>query len=426
MFDTLTLVSFLVDAAALVTVVIGLLLTLSNRIITKWFKRCFSGLFAIMIFYVCCNIVSNFFYQFSHMSLPMQTAIFLESLSSAVAMPILTIMLFRLCGENYKKSPLFYTVIGLFTIYCGLLIYTQFTKDIYYITPDNEYIRGKLYPVLLIPAVLIMIVLLIGLYRRRKKITKKNIVGFAFYITAPMISMVIQMFLYGIPFIVLGSAISCMYLVMVIQNEQAQGYISQKEELALKRADVAVLQMRPHFIYNTMTSIYYMIDQDTEKAQKVTLDFTNYLRKNFTAIAKNDTISFKEELEHTKAYLAVEQVRFEDSLFVEFNTPHTGFRLPPLTLQPIVENSVKHGVDPELKPLYISIITRKVDNGSEVIVEDTGAGFKETDNDEPHIGLKNIRERLELMCNGTLKITPREGGGTVVKLFIPDKKIRTD
>ena len=90
--------------------------------------------------------------------------------------------------------------------------------------------------------------------------------------------------------------------------------------------------MRPHFIYNTMTSIYYLCEQDPKTAQQVTLDFTNYLRKNFSAIAKDGTIPFTEELEHTRAYLAVEQIRFEGEMFVEFDTPHTAFKLPPLTL----------------------------------------------------------------------------------------------
>ena len=203
--------------------------------------------------------------------------------------------------------------------------------------------------------------------------------------------------------------------------DQGKRYLKQKEELANQKASLAVLQMRPHFIYNTMTSIYYLIEQDAPKAQQVTLDFTDYLRKNFTAIAKEGTIPFAEELEHTRAYLAVEQVRFEGKLFVEFDTPYTSFRLPPLTLQPIVENAVKHGVDPDLDPLTIRIQTREVKNGVEITVADTGPGFGVKDNDEPHIALANIRERLEMMCKGTLTVSEREGGGTVVSIFVSQK-----
>ncbi|MBR1770512.1 MAG: histidine kinase [Lachnospiraceae bacterium] len=88
-------------------------------------------------------------------------------------------------------------------------------------------------------------------------------------------------------------------------------YIAQRETIERQAASIRVLQMRPHFIYNTMMSIYYLCKQDADKAQAVILDFNSYLRRNFTAIAKEGTIPFSEELEHTRAYLAVEQVRFE-------------------------------------------------------------------------------------------------------------------
>ena len=150
------------------------------------------------------------------------------------------------------------------------------------------------------------------------------------------------------------------------------------------------------------------------------MDFANYLRKNFNAVASSDTISFSAELEHTRAYLAVEQAQFDEMLVVDYDTPFIRFRLPPLTLQPIVENSVKHGIDPYSGPLRVSIRTRHTDSGAEIIVEDNGRGFGSADNCEPHIALNNIRQRLEIMCDGSLTITPGEGGGTMVTVTIPD------
>ena len=105
---------------------------------------------------------------------------------------------------------------------------------------------------------------------------------------------------------------------------------------------------------------------------------------------------------------------------VEYDTPHKNFRLPPLTLQPIVENSIKHGMDPEYAPLRISIKTRETDSGSEIIVEDNGPGFDFTvvDDSKPHIALKNIMQRLEIMCGGKMTIQPRAGGGTTVTVTV--------
>lgn len=140
------------------------------------------------------------------------------------------------------------------------------------------------------------------------------------------------------------------------------------------------------------------------------------------AVASADPILFTSELEHTRAYLAVEQAQYENSLFVEYDTPHTMFRVPPLTLQPIVENAVKHGRDPYAGALHISVRTRKTDKGSEIVVENDGRGFDPADNSEGHLALNNIRQRLEIMCGGTLTIEPRDGGGTRVTVFVPLSK----
>ena len=108
-------------------------------------------------------------------------------------------------------------------------------------------------------------------------------------------------------------------------------------------------------------------------------------------------------------------------LYVEFDTPYTRFRVPPLTLQPIVENAVKHGVDPELGPLKITVQTRELEAGAQIMVSDNGPGYAPTDDNEPHIALDNMRERLEYMCKGTLDIRSGKTGGTVVTITIPEK-----
>ena len=414
-----TFLNIPLDAAALTIVLIGLIQTVTNTIIPKWSKICFTVLFSLLTVYVSCNLWSWISLIFTDNALMTQIAIFLESLFSSAVMPLLTVIMLRSCGEDHRKSPLFRVVAALFIIYCLILSATQFTTVIYYITPDNVYHRGPYYYVLLAPAVSIMIVNLIGLIIKRKRIGKGQFLAFLGYILVPMASMIIQWLFYGITVIILGSAIAALILMAVMQKYQTKQYFLQKDKIAEQHSKLAVLQMRPHFIYNTMTSIYHLCDIDPLKAQQVTLDFSTYLRKNFTAIAKNELIPFAEELEHTKAYLAVELVRFEGYLFVDFNTPHTAFRLPPLTMQPIVENAVKHGLDPELEPLHITISTRTTETGSEIIVEDTGPGFSPDDNGDPHNTLANIIERLDIMCKGTLTISDTKGGGTIVSIAIP-------
>jgi LytS/YehU family sensor histidine kinase len=171
-----------------------------------------------------------------------------------------------------------------------------------------------------------------------------------------------------------------------------------------------------------MTSIYYLCDQDAQKARQVTADFTDYLRKNFNALASETPIPFSAELEHTRAYLAVEQAQFGNMLIVEYDTQFTHFRLPPLTLQPIVENAVKHGMDLDSGPLRISIRTRNTDTSTEIIVEDNGPGFDPSDENRPHTALDNIRQRLEMMCDGKLDVMSRNESGTTVIVTIRGQK----
>jgi len=87
--------------------------------------------------------------------------------------------------------------------------------------------------------------------------------------------------------------------------------------------------------------------------------------------------------------MAIEQAQFEENLFVEYDTPHQNFKIPPLTLQPIVENCVKHGLDPDSEPLHILIWTRETDAGSVILVKDDGVGFEVGDGGE-NFALKNI------------------------------------
>ena len=159
-------------------------------------------------------------------------------------------------------------------------------------------------------------------------------------------SFLVQMFVDVFPLLDISyvlSAVSMYGLILSDQIEQdlcrereiarqQQEIARQQQEIAHQRASVMVLQMRPHFIYNTMMSIYGLCNQDPQKARQVTMDFTNYLRKNFNAVANDSTIPFSTELEHTRAYLAVEQAQFEDMLIVDYDTPFIHFRLPPLTL----------------------------------------------------------------------------------------------
>lgn len=424
MNDWITIVNFSMDTVALTLMIIGILSVGIDHSLDYWSRRFFAVFFAILFLYTSCNYLYTLWQMLpeSGFTLPQKPLLFFESLLSALLIPLLTVYLLRCAGEPYRKSRTFILILALFLLYFVLLTITQFTRLIYYYTPDGVYHRGPWYPLLLVPSVMSMATLLIAVLRRRRKLSGRQFLAFLIYTVVPMLGMLIQMRFYGLNAIVFGTTIASMFMYIFIMLDQAEKLVRRQEEIARQRASIMVLQMRPHFIYNTLISIYYLCEQDVKKAQQVILDFSSYLRQNFTAIVKEDTVPFSQELEHTRAYLAVEQVRFEDKLFVIFDTPLTGFRLPPLTLQPVVENAVKHGVDPELGPLKIMVQTIERDSACLIIVSDNGPGCTPTDDTQPHIALDNIRERLELMCGGTLDIQPGAEGGTVVTITIPEKR----
>ena len=413
---------YLLCIAMLTLTAVGLCVAIVMPGMSRWNRRFFTALFTVLLLLMGAFLVDLIVYEFHDMALAEQIDVYFQYLLVSLPMPMFTGYLLHLCGEDLRKSTLFRLVIGLWGIYFILLGIAQCTTFLYYVTPDNEFIRGSWHPLLVAPLAAIMLLNLAGVIRRRNRLPDKYYVAFLIHLLPMTVATLIHAVIYVPLLVVFGLSFSMLSMFGIILCDQIEQYMRQQREIAHQRASIMVLQMRPHFIFNTMMSIYYLCAQDSKKAQQVTLDFTSYLRKNFSAIASENTIPFANELEHTRAYLAVEQVQFEDSLFVEYDTPHTRFRVPPLTLQPIVENAVKHGMDPDSAPLRICIRTRETDAGHEITVEDNGPGFAQTnmDESEPHIALANIQHRLEIMCGGKLTVMPREGGGTVVKVILPE------
>ena len=419
MMDWMYIADYLFLGAMLVMMAIGIAFSAFMPALDRWSKRYFIVLFSLLFLSAVTCFLAVVFWANPAMVEMAKINYLFEGLfiSTPVFMP--TFLLLHCCGEKIKSSLLFKTVMAVMGVDIAVLLVAPFTDIFYIVTPDNYFFRGSLWFLWMSPLVLIMILNIAGVIRRRKKLSKKYLIALLVYLLPMAAVIIVHMFISVELYVVFCMVLFALVMFSLILSDNMEQYASQQQEIARQRANNLILQMRPHFVYNTLTSIYCMIEDDPVKAKEVTGNFTNYLRNNFTAIAQDKPIPFSKELEHTKAYLAVEQARFEGQFFFEFDTPVTNFRLPALTLQPIVENAVKHERDPELDPLYISVLTDKTENGVEIRVMDTGPGFGEIDNDEPHIALNNIRERLEMMCSGTLEIAPRDVGGTVVTVTIP-------
>lgn len=394
-------ISSLAGIAAILFALFGLAFIFIARHVDKWPMRMGIAILSFVIILSAVELAESaaFFYR---EPLPVCRALFLaDTLLTPILHLLVTAYFLHCCGEDWRRSRVMLILYAMTGLSLAVELFHLLTGAIR-VTPDYA-VEGAPWPAFYLVMTFAMpAVGLIALLRRRKKLSRMQGLIFIISFLTPAYT-------------------QSVLVALLLLSDLVRRYQEQKEEAARQRTRIAVLQMRPHFIYNTLISIYYLCARDPQKAQQVIRDFSRYLQSNFNAIVEEGTIPFEKELEHTSAYLAVEQARFEGQLSVAFDTPFTAFRLPPLTLQPIVENAVKHGLDPNFEPLHISIVTEYTETGVRITVEDTGPGYDPAEDCEPHATLENIRQRLRSMCGGTLQITPREAGGTRVTIYILDQ-----
>ena len=193
-------------------------------------------------------------------------------------------------------------------------------------------------------------------------------------------------------------------------------------EAELKESRVAIMlsQIQPHFIYNTLGTIERMCLKDPQKANELVRNFSLYLRGNFSELDSITPIRFAEELKHVEHYANIEKVRFPD-MNIEYEIEATEFVLPALSVQPLVENAIKHGLMRLETGGTVVIRSYETPTHFCVSVTDDGVGFDpELPIDEKkHVGLRNIRGRLNAMVDGELILESKPGVGTKAVIMIP-------
>ena len=191
-------------------------------------------------------------------------------------------------------------------------------------------------------------------------------------------------------------------------------------ELKESRISIMLSQIQPHFIYNTLGTIERLCLKDPEKAFDLVRNFSLYLRGNFSELDSVTPIRFTEELKHVEHYVNIEKVRFPD-MNIEYNVEAPDFVLPALSVQPLVENAIKHG----LMRLETggTVVIRAYETATHFCVEvkDNGVGFDTTlpIDEKKHIGLRNIQGRLKAMVNGELFVESELNVGTKAVIMIP-------
>ena len=196
--------------------------------------------------------------------------------------------------------------------------------------------------------------------------------------------------------------------------------ISKVENLIslLKYSELKALQsqINPHFLFNVLNTMTSLIRTNPEKAREVTIDLSKYLRYNLDNNLKS--VELIKELNQIDTYIKIEKARFGDKLNIIYNVDESlyNFQIPSLIIQPLVENSIKHGILKKRDKGFVKIIVKRIDKDIEVAIEDDGVGIEQTVIDnldkkiEENIGLKNVHQRLKLLYGEGLNITKLEQG----------------
>ena len=342
-------------------------------------------------------------------------------------------------------------VIASFTYYFAAgsaltsIISAKYTHWYYIIDEQNVYQRQPYYNVALVLIAVLFVLVVLQIVVCAKRLLVKQIVSLLLYILIPFTMVILQVvFKPGIGLTNIGMAISLIIIfivnnvkITIMESELNKKVLQQnmvllnqnkviaekKEEIENLQLNMVITQMQPHFIFNVLNIIYSLCAKDTKLAQTAIDDFSSYLRTNIDSLVSDELAPFSKELEHVKNYLDLEKLRFDEELEIEYDIGPTDFHLPMLVVQPLVENAVKHGI--AKSPNGGKLIVRTIEDYDNyyIYVIDNGVGFdtkkKPANDGRSHIGVENVRVRIEKRVNGKLEIFSTKGKGTTAVITIP-------
>ena len=348
-------------------------------------------------------------------------------------------ILLSMRGEK-SGSKFVYVITGFSLISLIFISISQFNGFVYRINPEtNLYERGEGFNILTVMFILGMVVGIMFISKYRSNIPRLRRIALLSFIILPLIAAVIQAFIYGYSLSNIACIISGFIMFAQALDDNAKRMIEneiyikkQSEELSEMRTKMALSQMKPEFLYDTLNSIYSLCDKDVARAKEVIVHLSNYLRQDIESIDTDRLVSFEKELNHTMVYLELEKTRCPGRFEVEYHTNASGFELPALTIQPLVENALTHGIYklPPYEKGKIGIYSSRGNGYVKISVIDNGVGFdmsklKEVDGSKEVpgnlAGIQNVRNRLKIMEDAELHIQSLEGNGTIVDIIIPTK-----
>lgn len=212
--------------------------------------------------------------------------------------------------------------------------------------------------------------------------------------------------------------------VMLYVFDHAQEQVRMAEELSESQFRLMLNQLKPHFIRNSLATIRVITRHDPQKAYDMLYDFANYISYNIDSMRENKLTPFSEELKHIREYTNIEEEHLRHRLRMVYDSGPTDFLIPPLSVEPFVENAVKHGVWPKREGGTVWVSSGETDRAYIVTIKDNGVGFDPQNPPSPAlrghgIGMNYAVERIRTMVNGEVLVKSELGKGTIVTITIP-------
>lgn len=348
--------------------------------------------------------------------------IFWYTLISALGYILRTVVLYlfvRLVG-NEKGTKLLHALIVVNAAFC---MSSFFSHLVFFYDPNLHWHRGPLGYIPFGVSFVMVVWIVVSALMKYRGIRRREAVVPIIISVMVVIAVVLDMEAYfnaRVTFLTVAMTESIVFFYIWLHLQ-----FVREHENALKaeqRIRIMMSQIQPHFLFNTLSTIQALTEIDPERASKVIEEFALYLRQNINSLNEEDMISVTKELEHTRIYSDIEQVRFP-SIKIEYEIEDDDFLIPPLTIQPMVENAIRHGVRGK-KHGWVAVSTWREEDAHVISIRDNGKGFDvdkmiEDTLKGDHIGLKNVRDRIIDMAGGTFKIESVEGEGTSVTIKIP-------
>jgi hypothetical protein len=236
-----------------------------------------------------------------------------------------------------------------------------------------------------------------------------------------LLSLILEILVQGTLFLAFAYSLSLSLCCFFNRLEKERQLEEREQQLTVRQARVLTRQMQPHFIFNSLASIEALCILDPEKAAACVENLAGYLRGNIDGMVSDELIPFETELSHIRQYVALEQADPARQFTIDYELGVMDFRLPALTVQPIVENAVKHGALSHTDGSgRVLLRTEEIGSLIRVTVEDNGLaaeGLTEKQKEHRGIGLQNSEERLATQCGGSLTVKRGENGVRAVILI---------